>query len=84
MEPKCSKTWDFPELFFIISNGVEVDDVVAMIYVAMVNKLVSPSDNSPHTRTFCDTKINQYKMCVLPTANKRFSMNKTLQINVLE
>ena len=31
MKPKCSQTWDLPGLFFIISNGLEVDDAVAMI-----------------------------------------------------
>ena len=56
--------------------ALEVDNAVAMIYVAMANESVSPTDNSPHTRTtFFDKKINQYKRCVLPTANERFSMN---------
>ena len=82
MMAKCSQTLDFPDLLFIISNGVEVD-AVAMIYVAIANKPVSPTDNSPHTRTlFFDKKINQYEMCVLLMANERFSMNKTSQINV--
>ena len=77
------QTWDFPDLFHIISNGIEVDDAVAMIYVAMANEPVSPTNNLPHTRTmFFDKKINQYKRCVLLTANERFSMNKLLQINV--
>ena len=86
MKPKCSKTWDFPDLFFIISNGVETNDAVAMIYLAMANKPVLPTDNSPHTphtRTkVFDKKINQYKRCVLLMANQGFSMNKTSQINV--
>ena len=69
--------------FLSISNGVEVDDAVAMINVAMTNEPVSFTNNSPHTlTTFFDKKINQYKSCVLLTANERFSMNKTLQINV--
>ena len=83
MKAKCYQTLDFPNLFFNISNGVKADDAVAMIYVAELNEPVSPIDNLPHTQTtFFDQKINQYKMCVLLTANKRFSMNKTSQINV--
>ena len=82
MKPKCSHTWDYPDLLFIISNCVEVDDFVTMIYVARANEPVSPTDNSPYAQTFFDKKINQYKRCVLLTANERFSMNKTLQINV--
>ena len=82
MKPKCSQTWDFLDLSFIISNGVEIDDAVASIYVAMANKPVLPTDNLPHTQTtFFDKKINQYERCVLLTANERFSMNKTGQIN---
>ena len=85
MMPKCSQTWDFPDLFLIVSNGVEVDDAVAMIYVATANEPVSPTDNSPHTlTTFFAKKINQYKWCVSLMANKKFSRNKTSQINVQE
>ena len=79
MKPKCSQTWDYPDLS---SNGVEVDDAVAMIYIAIVNEPVLPTDKSPHTRTmFLDKKITQYKTSVLLTANERFSMNKTSQTN---
>ena len=67
--------------FSLISNDVEVDDAVAMIYVAMANEPISPTDNSPHTRTtFFDKRINQYKRCVMLMANKRFSMNKTRKL----
>ena len=69
--------------FLYISNGVQVDDAVAMINVAMANKPVSPTKNLPHTQTtFFDRKMNQHKRCVLLTANERFSMNRTSQINV--
>ena len=69
--------------FLLISNGVEVDDAVAMIYVAMANEPVSITDNLPHLRTtFFDKKINQYKRCVLLMANERFSINKTSRIDI--
>ena len=59
---------------------LKADDAVAMIYVAMANEPVSPTDNSSHLRTtFLEKKINQYKMYVLLTANERFSMIKTSQ-----
>ena len=72
MEPKWSQTWDFQELFCIISNGVEVDDAVDMIYVAMANKLVSPTDNSPHTRaTFFDMKIKSIQNVCIPNGKQK-------------
>ena len=62
----------FSDLFFIISNGVEID-AVAMIYVAMADEPISPTDNLPHTLTkFFDKKLNQYKRCVLLTVKEGF------------
>ena len=73
-EAKMLPDLGFSRFIFIISNGIEVDEAVPMIYIAMANEPVLPTDNSPHTRKmFFDKKVNQYK---------RISMNKTSQINV--
>ena len=80
--PKCSQTWDFPDFIFIISNGVE-DDAVLMIYVAMANKPVSPTDNLPHRRTtFLTRKYINTKGVYYLQQTKSFSTNNTSQINV--
>ena len=73
MKPKCFQTWEFPDLFVIISNGVEVD-TVAMLSIAMANEHVSPTDNSPHMRAtfFLQENKSIQKVCITNSKQKVF------------
>ena len=80
MEPKCSKTCDFPDLFFIISNGIEVDDAVAMIYVAIENEPVSPTVIRHICGCFSQENKSIRKVCITNGKRKVFQAKKLCKL----